>query len=67
MGIGDMLQAQIDAEDAVRYRFLRAVAMQGGLEALIALGQADFIFDPKKFDAWVDSKRSAERTGAPHE
>jgi hypothetical protein len=47
-----------DARDAARYRFLRGKAMDRRLEAFVALGQADFMPDEARFDAWVDEERS---------
>lgn len=42
--------------DALRYRKLRSIAMNGGnLEAVVAVNQLDFVKDDSAFDDEVDS------------
>lgn len=51
MGIGDMLQAQVDAEDAARYRYLRDSAGNGIMRKLMR------VCSPTGWDRLVDQER----------
>jgi hypothetical protein len=45
-----------ESRDAERYRKLRAMAIKNGkLEAIVALGQFDFLVSETAFDAAVDA------------
>lgn len=59
MGIGDMLQAQQDAEDAARYRWLRDSAGNGVMRKLMKECR------PEGWDALVDRDRHGTRRGVP--
>lgn len=61
MGIGDMLQAQRDSEDAARYRYLRDSAGNSIMKKLMKECR------PDGWDAIVDRDRHGTRRGVPSE
>jgi hypothetical protein len=67
MGLGDMLQAQQDAEDAVRYRYLRDRAGNAIMRKLMDESRPsewDKIVDRDREHA--DKPRGASTVGAKH-
>jgi hypothetical protein len=60
MGIGDMLQAKADAEDAARYRWLRLHTNQQGWFGAIG----NQWLQPFQYDARVDELMRTTRTSA---